>query len=109
LRRPVPTQEVTNVIGSTLFYRCQYVPLLLDYKSYFFIFQTIGLNDLVHPSRALHFKTFNLFMIYFPNCTRFVTLRSYVPNEKKNHKYPMGDILLQLEQNCLVLFLSSKI
>jgi hypothetical protein len=42
------------------------------------IFRTIGLNDLLHPSPAPHFKIFQLFIIYCPKCPSFSTTQSYV-------------------------------
>ena len=76
-----------------------YLPLC----HYFLIFHTIGLNDLVYPSPAPHFKTFNLFMLYFPKCTSSITVQSYVSNVTRKYEYIylMGDLLLQLEQNSL--------
>jgi hypothetical protein len=45
----------------------------------FSISHTIGLTVL-HPSPAPHFKTFRVFLIYFPKCPSFSTIQSYAPN-----------------------------
>jgi hypothetical protein len=33
----------------------------------------------VHPSPAPHFKTFQVFMFYFPKCPSFSTTQGYTP------------------------------
>jgi hypothetical protein len=33
-----------------------------------------------HPSPAPHFKTFQVFLMYFPKYPSFSTIQSYVPN-----------------------------
>jgi len=45
-----------------------------------FISHTIGPTALLHPSPALHFKTFQVFLIYFSKCPSFSTTQSYAPN-----------------------------
>jgi len=40
----------------------------------------IGSNDLLHPSPAPHFKTFQVFLIYCPKRPSFTTIWSYAPN-----------------------------
>jgi len=40
---------------------------------YFFIFHTISPTDLLHPSPPSYFKTFQLFLIYFPRRPSFST------------------------------------
>ena len=51
----------------------QEIPFLLDSFQYFFIFHTIGPTDQLHPVRAPHFKTFEVFLIPFPKCPSFGT------------------------------------
>jgi hypothetical protein len=42
---------------------------------HFFIFCTINPNDLIHPSPAMHFKTSQVFLIYFPKCSSFSVIQ----------------------------------
>ena len=63
-QKSVPTQDVTNPVSLPSFYCMQDIPLLLDPVQYFIIFHTIGPADL-NPSPAPHFKTFDVFLIYF--------------------------------------------
>jgi hypothetical protein len=41
-------------------------PFILAPMKYFFIFHTIGSTDLLHPSPAPHFKTFQMFLFSVP-------------------------------------------
>jgi hypothetical protein len=66
--KPLPTPDVTNPVGLHLFYFI----LLTEFLKYF-IFHKIGLNYFLHPSAAPHFKTFNVFLIYFPKCPSYKT------------------------------------
>jgi len=45
----------------------------------YFISHTIGQSGL-HPSPALHCKTYHVLLIYFSKCPRFSTIRSYAQN-----------------------------
>jgi len=49
---------------------------------YFFSFRKTGPTDLFHPSPAPHFKTFQVFLIYFPKSPIFSTIKFYAPNEE---------------------------
>jgi len=40
----------------------------------------IGPTDLLHPPPALHFKTFQVFLAYYPKRPSFSTIKSYAPN-----------------------------
>jgi hypothetical protein len=44
---------------------------VLDSVSFFFISHTIGPIDLLHPSPAPHFKTFQVFLVLFTKCPSF--------------------------------------
>jgi hypothetical protein len=46
---------------------------------YLIISHTIGPIDL-YPSPAPHFKTFQVFLIYFPKCPHFSTIKICAPN-----------------------------
>jgi len=50
-------KKVTNT-GSFLFYFMQDVSFLLDSMKWVFIFHTVGIADIFHPSLAIYFKTF---------------------------------------------------
>jgi hypothetical protein len=79
-QKAVPKQNVANPLSLPPFF-CRYdIPVLLDSKWYFFVFHTIGPSDLLNPSPAPHFKTFQAFLIHFPQCPNFSTLQSYAPN-----------------------------
>jgi hypothetical protein len=67
-------QNVTKPFCLPFTYFMQDIPLILDSKSYFFISHMIGPTDLFHPSPAPHFKTFQLFLIYCPQCPSFSTI-----------------------------------
>jgi len=41
------------------------VPLLIDSKQHFLISHMIGPTDLLHPSPAPHFKTFQAYIVYY--------------------------------------------
>ena len=45
-----------------------------------FISHMIGSNDLLHPSPASHFKTFQVFLICCPKRPSFSTIQSHAPN-----------------------------
>jgi len=47
------------------------------YVTLLYISNAIGPNDLLHPSPAQNFKTFHVFLIYFPKYLFFSTLQSY--------------------------------
>ena len=47
---------------------------------YIFISHKIGQADMLHPSPALDFKTFQVFLNYFPMCPNFNTTQIAVPN-----------------------------
>jgi len=68
--KAVHTQDVTNPASIPSFYCLYDIPRRLDSLQYF-IFHTIGPTGLLHPSPAPHFKTFQLFLIYFPKCPKF--------------------------------------
>jgi hypothetical protein len=46
----------------------------------YFIYNTIGPNDLLHLSPVPQFKTFQVFLNYCPKCSNFSTIQRYVPN-----------------------------
>jgi len=62
-QKTVPTQEVTNPLTLPMFIAC--MMFSIDSRHYCLAFDTIGPNDL-HPSPAPQFKTFKVFLIYFP-------------------------------------------
>ena len=86
----------------------QDIPLLIDLKQHFFISHIIGPTDLLHPSPAPHFKTFQLFLIYYPkrpfnmgriDCSE-TSVMNYLstlhnnPDEHISHKFRNIQILL---------------
>ena len=46
-------------------------------RKYFFLSHTIGPADILNPPQGPHFKTFQVFLIYFPKCPSFRTIQSY--------------------------------
>ena len=60
--------------------------IICDSMQYFFISHTIGPTDLQHPSPAPHFKTSQVFLIYFPKCPSFSTPQSYANMQCVNRK-----------------------
>jgi len=45
-----------------------------------FISHTICPTDLLHPSPAPRFQTFQIFLIYFQKCSSFITIKSFAQN-----------------------------
>jgi hypothetical protein len=60
-------QDVTNTV-SLPSYSLYDIPVLLDSLYCFFSSHAIGPVGLLHPSPAPHFKTFQIFLTYFPKC-----------------------------------------
>ena len=75
LRKTLPIH-----LASLLVIACRINPFLLEVMQYFLISHTIGPTDLVHLSPAAHFKTFQIFLIYYPKCPSFSTIQCYAPN-----------------------------
>ena len=67
LRKMWPIQ-----LAVLLFIVCRIFLSSLTLRNIFFTFHTIRPNDL-HPSLAAHFKTSQVFLIYFPKSPRFST------------------------------------
>jgi hypothetical protein len=63
-----------------LFYGMYDISLLLDSMLYFFILHTVVPTDLLNPSPAQHFKTFQIFLIYLSKFANFSTIQNYVPS-----------------------------
>ena len=74
LQKAVSKKIVTNPVSLPFIYFMQDIPLLLDSKQYIFISHMIGPNDLLHPSPASHFKTFQVFLVYCPKHPSFSTI-----------------------------------
>jgi len=72
-------QYVTFVVSLPYFYCLYDIPLLLDSLQYLFS-HTISPTDLLYPSPAPQFKTFQV-LIYFPKCPNCNTIQSYTPNK----------------------------
>ena len=68
----VPMKDVTNTV-SLPYFCC--LPLVRDSMQYFFILHTIHPNNVLHPSSAPHFKTFQVFLTYFPKSPIFSTIK----------------------------------
>jgi hypothetical protein len=75
-----PKQDVTNPFTLSSFLCVYDIPLLFDSLQYFFTFHTISTTDLLQPSPALNFKTFQELPIYSLKCRSFSTTQSYSPN-----------------------------
>jgi len=65
-------QDVTNPV-SLLF--MQDIPVLLDSMQFFFTSCTFGATDLLHLPSTTHFRTSQVFPIYFPKCPSFSTVQ----------------------------------
>ena len=74
LQKAFSMQNVTNPVRLPFTYFMQDIPLLLDSKQYFFISHMISPTDLLHPSPAPHFKTFQVFLMYCPKRPSFSTI-----------------------------------
>jgi hypothetical protein len=94
----VPTQDVTNAVSVPSFY-CLYDIPLLDSMQYFLISHMIGPTDLLHPSPAPHYKTFQVFLIYFPKCPSFSTIQCYAANAAFQVQFA-GEKSLPLAECC---------
>jgi hypothetical protein len=64
---------MTNPVSLPSLYFMYDIPLLLDFLKRFFIAHTIG-TDLLNPSPVPRSRTFQLFLIYSPNCPIFGTI-----------------------------------
>jgi len=71
-------KDVTNPVILPLFHSVYDVPFLPVCVQYL-TFHTVGLTDSLHPS-AQHFKTSEVFLIYFHNCPSLSTIQSCAPN-----------------------------
>jgi hypothetical protein len=79
LPRPPVTSILPGTLSSNTRFRKQFLRkrdqfslpsfVLLYVGCYFPPLYTSGLTDLVRPSPAQHFRTLNVFLIYFPKCT----------------------------------------
>jgi len=88
-KKAVPTQDVTNPVSLPSFipsFFPSFLPPFLPFVCRIFLSSLALCNssscpaNYLHPSPASHFKTFQAFLIYFPNCPSFSTIQSYATN-----------------------------
>jgi hypothetical protein len=63
----------------------------------------IGPNNLLHPSPAPHFRTFQVYLIHSPKYPIFSTTQSYVPYAALTASTAIQDAILPVIHNSLLL------
>ena len=78
-QKAVPTPDVTNCASLLRFIICRkHLSPLTLYNTSLFLIQSVQLI-FSYPSPAPHYKTSQVFLIYFPKCPSFSTIPSYAP------------------------------
>jgi hypothetical protein len=78
--------------------------MFLSLLQHFFIFHTIGPTHLPHPFPVPHIKTFQVFLMYFPNCPSFSNIQSCAPNVVLSfNKIEINFSLCGVKANCIDL------
>ena len=100
---------MTNAFSLPSFCCMCYIPFFRDSLYHFFVYRTISPTDLLHPSSSPHFKSFKIFLVYFPKHHRFNPIklcsrtRNYIPRKECDTRNQCVSVAGH-SSNCSLLF-----